>query len=96
MEEVGPMESAEFKKIRSARMPTQAEVEEHEDENHAVYRDWREVCVASKGHGKFTLHRRRKDEEKAMEEEKEGPLIFSDYFFMSDEEKSCPMLALKC
>ena len=65
--------------------------ERHYLENHAVYAEWCPICVAAKGTG--TQHRRRGFD---PEVEKEGPRIFSDYFFMSSEEGgSKPMLALK-
>ena len=48
------------------------------------------VCVGSRGLG--TQHRRRKKEE--AKEVEDGPRIFSDFFFMSTNEGSVPMLIL--
>ncbi|CAE7246360.1 HCN2, partial [Symbiodinium microadriaticum] len=84
-------ESEEFRKSRAAAEPTPEQRENHFLENHAVYRPWCEVCVKSRGVG--TQHRRALKKEAA--ESSEGPRIFSDYFFMSNDEDSVPMLALK-
>ena len=46
-----------------------------------------------KSRGLGTQHRRALKKEAA--ESSEGPRIFSDYFFMSTDEDSVPMLALK-
>ena len=90
VEESDYEEPEELKRVVACRAPTQAEKEEHALQNHAVYRDWCSVCVAARGLG--TPHRRRK---KDAAGEQEGPRIFSDYFYMSTDEKSMPMLALK-
>lgn len=84
-------ESEEFKRSRAAAEPTRRQREEHLEQNHAVYKPWCEICVQSRGLG--TQHRRRKRKQAA--EDAEGPRIFSDFFFMSTEEDSVPMLALK-
>ena len=84
--------SVAIRRASSGRTPTQKEVEIHEEQNHGIYRDWCEVCVASKAHG--TLHLR-KSEEQRKEDEASGPRVFSDFFFMTDDEKSAPLLALK-
>ncbi|CAE7484287.1 unnamed protein product, partial [Symbiodinium sp. CCMP2456] len=84
-------ESEEFRKSRAAAEPTPEQRENHFLENHAVYRPWCEVCVKSRGLG--TQHRRALKKEAT--ESSEGPRIFSDYFFMSTDEDSVPMLALK-
>ena len=77
--------------MKEVRGATKAMREKHHLENHAVYAEWCPVCVSAKGSG--TQHRRRIFDSEA---EKEGPRIFSDYFFMSTEEGgSKPMLALK-
>lgn len=86
-----PEEPEEFKKLTAGRSPTPAQREQHELENHAVYRDWCSICVGSRGLG--TPHRRKKKEQK--KEEQEGPRIYSDFYFMSTEEESMPMLAVK-
>lgn len=49
------------------------------------------LCVKSRGLG---TQRRRKKRRQALGDS-EGPRIFSDFFFMSTEEDSVPMLALK-
>ena len=84
-------ESEEFRKSRAAAEPTPEQRENHFLENHAVYRPWCEVCVKSRGLG--TQHRRALKKEAV--ESSEGPRIFSDFFFMSTDEDSVPMLALK-
>lgn len=84
-------ESEEFRKSQAAQEPTPEQKENHFLENHAVYRPWCEICVKSRGLG--TQHRRATQKE--AQESAEGPRIFSDYFFMSTEEDSVPMLALK-
>ena len=83
-------EPEELRRVKACSKPTQREIDEHEDQNHAVYRDWCEVCVASRGTG--TPHRRRRG---TIPDEQEGPRIMSDYFYMNDDEQSMPMLALK-
>ena len=84
-------ESEELRKSRAAAAPTAEQRESHLLENHAVYRSWCEVCIKSRGLG--TQHRRAKKQEAA--ESADGPRIFSDSFFMSTQEDSVPMLALK-
>ena len=83
-------EPEEVRRIAACRKPTRKQTEEHEDENHAVYREWCEVCVASRGTG--TPHRRRRG---VVHDEQEGPRIMSDYFCINDDEQSMPMLAIK-
>jgi hypothetical protein len=84
-------ESEETKRKVAAKEPSRKMRAEHEDENHAVFRSWCTICVASRGLG--NQHRKKKKEE--AKEDDEGPRIFSDYFFMSTDEKSAPMLVLK-
>ena len=84
-------DSEEFRKLMSGRDPTPLQRARHEEENHAVYRDWCDICVAAKGTG--TQHRRKLKQ--VANEEELGPRIFSDYFFMSSADGSAPMLALK-
>ena len=84
-------ESEETKRKIAAKEPSKKLRGEHEDENHAVYRSWCAICVASRGLG--TQHRRQKKEE--AKEDEDGPRIFSDFFFMSTDERSVPMLILK-
>ena len=87
----GIEESEETKRKIAAKEPSKKLRGEHEDENHAVYRSWCAICVASRGLG--TQHRRKKKEE--AKDDEDGPRIFSDYFFMSTDERSVPMLILK-
>eukprot|EP00972_Heterocapsa_arctica_P111490 16413257-Heterocapsa_arctica.AAC.1 len=49
-----------------------------------------DVCVADRGQG--TPHRRR---DNMVEEERDGARIFSDFYFMSTDERSIPCLAVK-
>ncbi|CAK9027043.1 Reverse transcriptase Ty1/copia-type domain-containing protein, partial [Durusdinium trenchii] len=67
------------------RNPTKSEIEEHEAQNHAVYRNWCEVCIKARSTG--TPHRKRTEEEK----KEEGPAVHSDFYFM----QSSPFLAMK-
>ena len=64
-------------------------IEHHEDETHAVYREWCEMCLAPRGTG--NPHHRRKG---AVADAQEGPRIMSDYFHMKDDEQRMPMLAI--
>ena len=64
--------------------------EKHALENHAVYAEWCPICVSAKGTG--SQHRRKAYDPEA---EKEGPRTCSDYFYMSTDQGSRPMLALK-
>ena len=84
-------ESAEFRQIQRVNKPTAQQVQQHEDENHATYRNWCEVCVASRGLGQ----QKRRDKRALVEKAKEGPKVCSDYFFMSTDEKSAPMIVAK-
>ena len=69
--------------------PSKRQVEEHELENHAVYRNWCPVCVEARAAG--SRHRPRTQQEK----DERGPTIHADFFYMSTEEDSVPFLALK-
>ena len=84
-------ESEEFRRSQKVTMPTPAQIQQHEDENHAIYRNWCEVCVASRGLGQ--QHRR--DKRELALKSQEGPKVCSDYFFMSTDEQSAPMIAAK-
>ena len=84
-------ESEETRRVAAATEPSKQMREEHEAQNHAVYRSWCQICVESRGLG--TQHRKKKQKEAI--EDKEGPKTFSDYYFMSTDEQSMPMLALK-
>ena len=68
--------NAEFRQIQRVNKPTAQQVQQHEDENHAVYRNWCEVCVASRGLGQ----QKRRDKRALAEKAKEGPKVCSDYF----------------
>lgn len=69
--------------------PSKRQMEEHELENHSVYRNWCPVCVEARSTG--TRHRPRTQQEK----EERGPTIYADFFYMSTDEDSAPFLALK-
>eukprot|EP00972_Heterocapsa_arctica_P103989 15325981-Heterocapsa_arctica.AAC.1 len=75
--------------MTAGRSPTALQTEQHDIDNHVVYRDWCDVCVAARGQG--TPRRRRKK----MVEEGDGARIFSDFYFMSTDERSTPCLAVK-
>ena len=81
----------EVRRLAAGRAPTAKQRQEHEEENHAVYRDWCPVCIRARGLG----NQHRKNKEKRKEEESEGPRIYSDFFFMSTDDSSTPNLALK-
>ena len=82
-------ENVEFKKIREVSMPRADMVAKHELENHAIYRDWCPVCVQGRGRGE--QHRQKLEEIKA----EDGPKHSSDFYYMSTNENSAPMLAMK-
>ena len=84
-------ESEETKRKTAAREPSKKLRGEHEDDNHAIYRSWCAVCVGSRGLG---TQRRRKQKDEAKEDE-DRPRIFSDFYFMSTNEGSVPMLILR-
>ena len=84
-------ESEEFRRSVEVMEPTARQREEHEQENHACYRPWCRVCVESRGLG--TQHR--KTMKGLAEASADGPRIFSDFFFMSTDERSAPMLVMK-
>ncbi|CAE8638172.1 unnamed protein product, partial [Polarella glacialis] len=84
-------EPEEMKRVTEVVTPSSRMLADHGLENLAVYRNWCEICVASRGLGQ--QHRRRA--ERSRDEEREGPRIFSDYFFMSTEEESTPILGVK-
>ncbi len=84
-------EAPEMRRFMKVVDPTKEQRVAHELENHAVYRPWCKVCVAGRGVGsKHRLNRA-----KQFEETKDGPCIFSDYFFMSTDEGSDVFLAMK-
>ena len=62
-----------LKKLMAGRSPTREIREQHEIENHAVYRDWCDVCVDARGVG--TPHRRR-EKKKQAEEEQGGARVY--------------------
>ena len=64
-------EPAELRKLRQVRTATPKEVENHETENHTVYREWCEVCRGARSTGP----QHRKNVEQSKEEEKDGPRI---------------------
>ena len=68
----------------AASAPSRKTREQHEAENHVVYRSWCEVCVQSRGLG--TQYRRRRKEQ--TEKDHDGPRIVSDLFFMGADEMS--------
>ena len=84
-------EPEELRKIKAVRAPTESQRRQHIEENHSTYREWCDVCIAARATG--TQHRRQYHEQAKKEEE--GPRLCSGYFFMSTEEESMPMLALK-
>ena len=85
-------EPIELRKTSKIEEPTQEQRARHELENHAIFRPWCKACVAGRGMGSHHL-RRKKDRAAAF---RDGPFIYSDYFFMSTEEEgSIPMLAIK-
>ena len=84
-------EGEEFRQIQRVTRPTAQQIQDHEDENHAIYRNWCEVCVASRGLGQ---HKKR-DRRALVEKAKDGPKVCSDFFFMSTDERSSPMVVAK-
>ena len=70
----------ELRRVLAARQPA----EMHFQTNHAVFAPWCEVCVKAKGTG--AQHRRQTNKELAKPEQY-GPRIYSDFFFLSEEEE---------
>ena len=64
----------------------------HFQTNHAVFAPWCEVCAKAKGTG--AQHRRQTVKELAKQEQ-DGPIIYSDFFYMSEAGAATAMLALK-
>jgi hypothetical protein len=86
------IEAEEVKRMEEVEEPTARQRQEHEEENHAIYRKWCNVCVAGRGVG--GQHRR--DRRELAEKVQDGPMICSDFFYMStDELGSTPMLVVK-
>ncbi|CAE8624736.1 unnamed protein product [Polarella glacialis] len=96
-EEVAEVEEEEFEESEEMKRMTEVVtfsarvLADHALENHSVYRNFCERCVDCRGLGQ----QRRRQKEKSRDEEREGPRISSDDFFMSTEEESTPILALK-
>ena len=87
-------EPEELKRQKSCEAPTHRQRQEHIDSNHATYRGWCDICIKARATG--TPHRTIKQDEQARKDaEKDGPRIDSEYFYMSNNEKSMPHLALK-
>ena len=82
----------DLRRVAEVEEPSKEQMVQHELENHANYRAWCPACVAGRGVG--SQHRRKKRDQ--AEAFRDGPCIYSDYFFMStQEEGSTPMLVLK-
>ena len=82
----------ELRRVLEARQPTELERQKHSQMNHAVLAPCCEVCVKAKGTG--AQHRRQTNKELAKQEQY-GPRIYSDFFYISEEGVSTPMLALR-
>ena len=79
--------AAESKKFQGPRVPTQAEVDEH-NMTHLPYRSWRTHCV--RGRGEAHPHH------KSGDEERDVPEVHMDYCFMGKvDEKAQPILVVK-
>ena len=85
-------EPEELKKVNVGRSPTAKQRQEHEEENHAVYREWCEVRVAARGTG---AKNRRQQKKGQVDQEERGPMIVQDFYFMSTIDGSVPTLASK-
>jgi hypothetical protein len=48
-----PKDNEFVRKVRDSRLPTPEEVEEHYVRDHIPYRDWRPICVQTKGKGQY-------------------------------------------
>ena len=80
-----PTEGVKVKKQPKVETPSKSQIEEHEAQNHAVYRNWCETCIRARSTG--LVHRKRTPEEKADD----GPTAHCDFFFL----QSAPFLALR-
>ena len=83
--------SVATKQLKAALMPSAKVRQEHEDTNHAVYREWCPTCVAARATGQPHRRQNKTWEARALEK----PKISSDYFYMNDDEQSMPHLAVK-
>ena len=81
----------ELRRVLQARQPSELERQKHSQMNHAALAPWCEVCVKAKGKG--AQHRRQTNKE-LPKQEQYGPRISSDFFYMSEDGVSTPMLAL--
>ena len=87
-------EPEEFKRQKSCEAPSNLQRQEHIESNHATYRGWCDVCIKARATG--TPRRLTKQDEHARKyAERDGPIIYSAYFYMSTNENSMPHLAFK-
>ena len=71
-------EGQPVRKVRAPRTPSAAEVLEHEDQGHAVYRSWCAVCSGARGTG--TVHAARRE----VEEDRD-PVVALDYAYLTKD-----------
>ena len=87
-------EPEELRRQKECEAPTERQRREHIESNHSTYRDWCDVCIKARATG--TPHAVIKSDLAARREaEREGPRFYSDFYYMSSDETSMPMLALK-
>ena len=79
LERVSIKKDGNIKKILDPRLPTQAEVDEH-NLTHLPYRNWCPICVQAKG--KDMDHRSAVDKQRGLSE------YCFDYCFPGDEKKN--------
>ena len=79
---VEPMELGEegqpVRRVRAPRTPSAAEVQEHEDQGHAVYRSWCAICSGARGIGTQHIGRAETGEDR-------DPVVALDYAFLSKD-----------
>ena len=91
MEDSGE-EAEEVRRVLRAREPAEYQRRVHEQQNHATFAEWCEVCLKAKSTG--SQHRRQQKAE-LVDQERDDPIIHSDFFYMSESGVSVPHLVIK-
>jgi len=71
-------EGQPVRRVRAPRTPSAAEVQEHEDQGHAVYRSWCAICSGARGIGTQHIGRAETGEDR-------DPVVALDYAFLSKD-----------
>ena len=68
-----PVDGVKPKKGAKVDTPSKTEILEHESQNHAVYRNWCEVCVKARSAG--TVHKKKETEEEKQDFMQSSPFL---------------------